>query len=116
MVRPEKPARGEVWFTDFAPARGHEQGGKRPCVIVSIDRFNQGPSGLAIVVPLTSKLKPVPSHVEVSAAESGLSQRSFVICEQVRCLSQERLVRRLGRVSDSAMAEIEDWLRVFLGL
>lgn len=116
MVRSEKPSRGDVWFADFAPVRGHEQGGKRPCVVVSINRFNRGPSGLAIVLPITSKARPIPSQVEVAAAESGLSERSFVICEQVRCLSQERLLRRVGTLPGGVMGEVEDWLRVFLGL
>ncbi len=116
MVRSEKPSRGDVWFADFSPARGHEQSGRRPCVVVSINRFNHGPSGLAIVLPITSKARPIPSHVEVGSTESGLSQRSFAIAEQVRCISQERLLRKVGTLPAGALDEIEDWLRLFLGL
>jgi mRNA-degrading endonuclease toxin of MazEF toxin-antitoxin module len=34
----------------------------------------------------------------------------------VRCISQERLVRKVGTLPASSLGEIEDWLRLFLGL
>jgi PemK-like, MazF-like toxin of type II toxin-antitoxin system len=51
----EKPVRGEVWDVDLKPVLGHEQGRIRPALIVSVDQFNQGPSGLVIVVPMTTE-------------------------------------------------------------
>lgn len=52
-----KIARGEIWLVDLNPVRGHEQAGKRPCLIISVDLFNQGTSGLVVVLPITSKDK-----------------------------------------------------------
>lgn len=52
---PGAPCRGEIWTADLEPARGHEQGGQRPCLILSDDRFNQGPAGLVVILPLTTK-------------------------------------------------------------
>ena len=66
------PARGEVWLADLNPVRGHEQAGRRPVLVVSEDLFNQGPAGLAIVLPMTSTIRNVPSHVPVSAPEGGV--------------------------------------------
>jgi mRNA-degrading endonuclease toxin of MazEF toxin-antitoxin module len=37
--------RGEIWLIDLNPIRGHEQAGKRPCLVVSVDLFHQGASG-----------------------------------------------------------------------
>ena len=51
--------RGEIWDADLNPARGHEQGGTRAVLIVSVDPFHQGPSGLVIVVPISTKDKKV---------------------------------------------------------
>jgi hypothetical protein len=59
------PARGEIWTCDLDPPRGHEQGGTRPVLIVSVDAFNQGPSGLVIAVPISTKDKKVRSQVAV---------------------------------------------------
>ena len=50
-----KPVRGEVWDVDLNPVIGHEQGGKRPALVVSADGFNKTQAGLVIVVPITIK-------------------------------------------------------------
>jgi mRNA-degrading endonuclease toxin of MazEF toxin-antitoxin module len=43
------PARGEVWLADLDPAYGHEQAGRRPVLVISVDSFNAGASGLAVI-------------------------------------------------------------------
>lgn len=63
------PARGEVWLADLNPTRGHEQAGRRPVLVVSEDLFNRGPAGLAIVLPMTSTVRDVPSHVPEDARQ-----------------------------------------------
>ncbi|NMF67028.1 type II toxin-antitoxin system PemK/MazF family toxin [Brasilonema octagenarum UFV-E1] len=89
-------ARGEVWLADLNPVRGHEQAGKRPCLIISVDLFNQGASGLIVVLPITSKEKGIPFHVELNPPEGALKVQSFVKCEDVRSISVERLEKRWG--------------------
>jgi mRNA interferase MazF len=110
------PLRGEVWMTEFDPVRGHEQAGRRPALIVSVDDFNRSPAGLAVVLPITSKRKNIASHVAVAPPEGGLNRPSFIKCEDVRSVSAERLSARLGRVSVGTLAEVEDWLRILLHL
>lgn len=61
-----QPSKGDIWLVDLNPTRGHEQAGKRPCLVVSVDLFNQGASGLVVVLPITSKEKGIPFHVEVN--------------------------------------------------
>lgn len=111
-----EPSRGEIWLVDLDPTRGHEQAGFRPALIVSVDLFNHGPSGLAVVIPLTSRDKGIPFHVTIDPPEGGVSQTSFVKCEDVRSMSRERLSRRLGLVSEETLSEVEDRLRILLGL
>ena len=65
------PARGEVWYVDLNPVRGHEQAGRRPALVISVDRFNRGPAGLAVVLPATSREKGIPFHVEMSPPKAG---------------------------------------------
>ena len=112
----EKPVRGEVWNVNLDPVRGHEQGGGRPAVIVSVDQFNQGPSGLVIVVPITSKDKNIRSQVAIEAGEGGLKTRSFAMCEAVRSISLERMTRRRGVVSPETMEKVASCLQVLLGI
>lgn len=111
-----KPRRGEVWRIDLEPVRGHEQGRRRPAVIVSADIFNEGPSQLVIICPMTSRERSVGSRVAVDAPEGGLHVRSFVICEQIRAVSTERLGPRLGELAPQTMAAIEGRLRILLDL
>ncbi len=111
-----EPLRGEVWLVDLNPARGHEQAGKRPGLILSVDLFNQGPAGLVVILPITTKAKGIPFHVEINISEGGLTQRSFIKCEDIRSIAKERLFRRIGRVSDETMKAIEDRLRILLNL
>jgi len=110
------PARGEVWLADLNPVRGHEQAGRRPVLVVSEDLFNQGPAGLAVVLPMTSTIRGVPSHVPVAPPEGGVKNRSAILCEAVRSVSVERLVVRWGAVNQGTMAAVEDRLRILLRL
>jgi len=98
------------------PVRGHEQGGARPAVIVSNDIFNQSAAELVVVVPVTTKGKPIRSFLKIEPPEGGLKQTSFVICDQVRTVSRHRLSRPIGRLSPPAMREIEERLRILLDL
>ena len=110
------PARGEVWLADLNPTRGHEQAGRRPVLVVSDDAFNRGPAGLAIVLPMTSTVRAVPSHVPVRPPEGGVKNPTAVLCEAVRSVSRDRLIARWGAIHPSTMAGIEDALRILLRL
>jgi mRNA interferase MazF len=110
------PARGEVWLADLNPTRGHEQAGRRPVLVVSEDLFNRGPAGLVVVLPMTSTIRGVPSHVVVAPPEGGVESRSAILCESVRSVSVERLAERWGAVGHPTMAAVEDRLRILLRL
>jgi mRNA interferase MazF len=110
------PARGEVWLADLNPTRGHEQAGRRPVLVVSEDLFNRGAAGLAIVLPMTSTIRNVPSHVAVSPPEGGVKNPTAILCEGIRSVSVERLVVRWGAIDRQTMAGVEDRLRILLRL
>ena len=113
---PPAPARGQVWLIDLDPTRGHEQAGTRPALVISVDPFNQTALGLAIVVPITSRAKEFPLHVRLDPPEGGLQHTSYAKCEDVRSVSRERLSKPLGRVTPAVLRQVEDRLRLVLGL
>jgi mRNA interferase MazF len=113
---PSLPLRGDVWTVDFNPVRGHEQGGMRPCLIVSVDPFNRSRAALVIGLPLTTADRQIISHVPVMPPEGGVWRPSFVMCEQIRVLSRERLDQRWGRVNPQTMQAVEAQLRRIQGL
>jgi len=110
------PRRGEVWRVEFEPVRGHEQGGVRPALILSNNLFNQSGADLAVVVPLTTKFRPIRSFLKIEPPEGGLKQTSFIICDQVRTVSKSRLGKAFGSVSGTTLAEEERRLRFLLDL
>ncbi|MEX2188416.1 MAG: type II toxin-antitoxin system PemK/MazF family toxin [Pirellulales bacterium] len=112
----KQPLRGDVWYVDFDPTRGHEQAGRRPALVISADGFNRGSAGLAVVLPITSKAKGIRSHVPVAAKEGGLTKASYVKCEDIRSVSLQRLGKRLGAVAPTTLATVDNVLRILLDL
>jgi mRNA interferase MazF len=112
------PNRGEIWLADLTPTRGHEQAGtNRPCLIVSVNEFNHGHSGMVIVAPITKADRGIPFQVPVTSNESGLSFDSVIMCDQVRAVSKERLVRPIGRrMPPSIMMTVEDRVKLLLNI
>jgi mRNA interferase MazF len=113
---PSTPSRGEIWDLDFDPTIGHEQAGSRPALILSVDIFNEGPADLLVVAPVTRTERKVRWHVPVKPPEGGLVAQSFIQCENVRSVSKQRMKRRRGRVSESTLQQVEDRIRILLGL
>ena len=111
-----RPRRGEVWLINFGKAVGREQAGRQPSVVVSADLLNEGPSGVIVVVPLTTARRDLPSHVEIDVGESGLDDVSYAKCEDVKSVSERRLVSRLGVFSPDTMFAIGRTLRFLLGI
>lgn len=111
-----KPARGEIWLVDLNPTRGHEQSGKRPALVISVDLFNSGPAELVVVLPITTRDKKIPLHVRINPPEGGVKETSFIKCEDIRSVSTERLLARLGEVSQDTLSEVEDRVKILLGL
>jgi mRNA interferase MazF len=113
------PARAEVWLADLGVGVGHEQQGKRPALVLSMDLFNQGPAGLVVVIPLTSKAaksRNILAHIPINPPEGGLRSASVVLCDQLRTISKNRLSTRWGTISAGTLAQIENAVRFLLGL
>lgn len=111
-----RPARGDLWLANLDPPKGHEQGGTRPVLVVSVDRFNQSGFGLVVAAPLTSRLKNFPTHIEIQPPEGGIKIPSFIKCEDIRSISAERLIRRIGKVAPSTMQQVGSRLQMILGI
>ncbi len=112
------PRRGDIWQANLEPVVGHEQGGERPVLILSEDAYNRGGAGLAIIVPITRRRKyAVPAHVEVAADEgTGLSATSHILCDAIRSVSTDRLIRRRGGLPGHVLVRVGRAVRMLLGL
>lgn len=110
------PRRSEVWLVDFGDPVGREQSGRRPAVIVSADALNESRAGVVVVVPITTAYRGLPSHVEIDPGSSGLDEVSYAKCEDVKSVSEQRLIGRLGAVDAQAMFAVARALRFLLDL
>lgn len=113
--------RAEIRLVDLEPVRGSEANKRRPAVLVSNDRANDGAArrgqGVVTVVPVTSNVSRVyPFQVLLPAAETGLKRDSKAQAEQVRSIAVERVGPLLGRVPVGLMASVDDALRLHLQL
>lgn len=106
--------RGEVWWADLDPTRGHEQSGLRPVLVLSSDVFNER-SGTVIAVALTSQEPRARFPLTRELHSGGFEKRSWVKISQIRTLSTERLTRRMTRVSPEELAEVLEGLGEILG-
>lgn len=112
-----KVNRGEIWLVDLNPTLGHEQGGTRPCLVISDNMLNHGPADLAIVIPITTKDKGIASHVRLDPPEGGLREVSFIKTEDIRSVSvSERFVKRWGVIDMSTLQKVERNLGFLLKL
>ena len=100
--------RGDIWLVNWSPARGSEQSGIRPAVVIQTDAANSNPHyPNTIVLTVSTKGKAVPFHVPLEPSEeNGLKEKSFVKCEQVLTISKDRLLRRIGRIEESLMKSV----------
>lgn len=95
---------GEVWDCELDPVAGHEQAGRRPWLVISVDAIGKGPSGLAIVVPI-SRSTYNRLDVRIEPPEGGLVAVSHALPYQVRTISRTRLAKRRGRVAEVTLTE-----------
>lgn len=107
---------GEVWLVDFAPKVGQEIDKVRPAVIVNHD--SMGALQLKVVVPVTDAVRSILDwHAPINPSKgNGLSKESVADCFQVKSISKERFVNRLGVLSANDMDEVKLGLMKVLDL
>jgi mRNA interferase MazF len=110
--------RGQIWLYDSNPNVGDEIGKIRPAIIVNNDEI--GVLRLKIVVPITgwnNTFVDVPWLVKIEPdIDNGLSQTSAADTFQVRSISQQRLIKQIGLLPATAMAEISQALAMVLSI
>ena len=109
------PRRGEVWLINWNPARGSEQAGRRPALVIQNDIGNEKAS-TTIVAAISSSVKIFPMNVKVEPPEGGLDRLSIVKTSQILTVDQKRLEKRLGRLSRERMEDVNRAIRLSLGL
>ena len=106
--------RGEIRWADLNPARGKEQAGMRPVVIVSQDVFNER-SGTVIAMAITSQSQRAGFPLTLELDPEELPKRSWVKISQIRTLSTERIGKKIGSVSSKELGRVIEGLNEIIG-
>jgi mRNA interferase MazF len=106
--------RGDIRWAELNPARGHEQSGTRPVLVISHDIFNER-SRTVIAVAMTSQQPTAGFPLNLESHAPGLARRSWIKISQVRTLSVERIGKRLARASDEELGRVLEGLNEITG-
>jgi mRNA interferase MazF len=102
-------------MVNFSPGRGSEQKGNRPALIIQNDVGNQYAS-TTIVAALTTTIKKYPVTVLIPEGKGGLKERSMVKLAQLLTVDKERLTKKLGYLGEERMLEVDEAIRISLGI
>jgi mRNA interferase MazF len=102
-------------MVDFNPARGSEQAGERPAVVVSNDVNNQN-SPVVTVAAITSTIRERPYPNTVVLPAGVLPRPGTILCNQLMTVDKSRLRRCRGEIDASLLAELARALAVALDL
>jgi mRNA interferase MazF len=110
--------RGEIWWASLPSPTGSGPGFRRPVVVIQSNPFNQSRIATVIVAVITSNLAlgDAPGNVRIGKAESGLTKPSVVNVSQLYTLDRELLTERVRALPSEAVRDLNDGLRVVLGL
>lgn len=103
---------GAVVFADFGPAKGREQRGLRPAVVISSLEYLELFADLVGVMPATTTNRGWPSHVEL-AGKTGLTKQTFALTEQYKTISAGRVQRVTGAIDRYTQRQLADWLSIW---
>ena len=109
------PRRGEIRLVNWNPARGSEQAGKRPALVIQNDIGNEH-APTTIVAALSTTIRIYPMNVLIEPPQEGLTKPSIIKTGQILTVSKDRLEKRLGQMEDKKMEEVDRALRLSLAL
>lgn len=102
--------RGDIYYIDLGDYIGCEQGGIRPCVIVSNDIGNLH-SNILTVAPISTKLKQLPTHQIIT-----LKRLSVIMYEQIRTIDKSRVLEYMTHLNPYEMELMDQKIKISLGL
>jgi len=119
-VKRKQPVRGEMYLCQFDPARGSEQAGTRPAVIVERTAFSSVEAKrhvLVAAVTTNPKCERLPFCVRLEAGKgNGLKTTSYLNASHIHAFSKDRLLKKMGKLTSGEIAQMDRVLRQMLDL
>ena len=103
--------RGQVYYCDLSPVVGSEQGGLRPCLVISNDIGNKH-SPVVIIAPLTTKISKYRLPTQVLTQDG----KSMIELEQIRTIDKSRISTLYTSVAQETMVQVDRAIKISLGV
>ena len=96
----------DIYLVNLDPTKGKEQRGKRPAVIISGNTMNKN-LGVFIICPILSKIKNYAGCVKIVKNKTNkLSEDSEIITFQIRAITKERMIKKIGEITNEQLKEV----------
>lgn len=114
MSRPIR--RGDIFAVNFEPARGSEQGQRRPALVLQNDVGNKFSPTIIVAAITSGEEARYPVNVAIKAPEGGLRNNSIVLLSQILTIDKARLGRYWGHVGPETMRQVDEAIKISLSL
>jgi mRNA interferase MazF len=109
---------GEIWLVDLNPTLGAEMNKTRPALIINDNGLGKLP--LKVIVPITGwkehySIAPWMIKIEPDQ-KNGLTKISSIDCFQIRSVSQQRLVEKIGEITSDEISKVHEGILTILGI
>ena len=96
----------EIYLADLEPTKGKEQKGKRPVVLISGNTMNEN-FDVCIICPISSKIKNYAGSVKLEKNKTNkLDEDSEILAFQVRTIAKDRMIKKIGEITDQQLKDI----------
>jgi mRNA interferase MazF len=109
--------RFDIWLADLNPQIGTETGKVRPVLILQSNILNKY-HGSTIVIPITTNIQSEAKilRIHLSTKDTGLKENCDVMLDQIRAIDNKRLIKKIGKLPESIVIELEENLKIILGM
>ncbi len=108
--------RGDIWIINLEPGFGQEIHKKRPALIVSNDVVHTNTNHL-ITIPISSQVPQTIGIEMISIGkQEGLDKESVLLPLFIRSIDQNRLIKKIGKLSKEKMQVVEKALKLILNM
>ena len=105
----------EIWQADLNPSRGTEPGKTRPVVIVQTDLLNEVHLS-TLICPVTTNVKPEINLLRVHLNKGQLDKLSDILVDQIRAIDNQRLIKRLGKLTKEQQNKLKANIKIVMDL
>ncbi len=96
----------DIYLADLNPGKGKEQKGRRPVVVISGNTMNKS-FGILIICPISSKIKNYAGCVKLGKNKTNkLDEDSEIMTFQIRTIAKDRMIKKIGEITNEQLKEI----------